>query len=595
MNAAKPESWNTNIGVILAVSGSAVGLGNFLRFPGQVAEYGGGAFMVAYFLSFLFIGLPICWAEWTLGRSGGKCGFNSTPSILGALTGKPGFKYLGIIGIIIPVSIYMYYVVVEAWCLAYSTNYLAGNLDFREVGDAARFFGNLIGVDENGSALKFDVEHIGIYVILVFILNFILIWRGIAKGIEWFCKYAVPLLLVLAVLILVRVLTLGTPDATHPERNINNGLGYMWNPNKVVAQVRDNKNDTWMDYTEFFPGTRAGTADEQRVALERKLNETALKNEVSRNPGFTPPVEVRIVRKTMIHQLMNPSLWLAAASQIFFSLSVGFGVIVTYASYMKKDDDLVLSGLSAASANEFFEVALGGLISIPAGVAFFGVAGLAGIGLGTFDIGFKVLPLVFAQMPVGNLFGFLFFFLLFLAAVTSSLSMLQPGIAYLEESMGITRRQSVPILGFITATGSIFVLYFSKDLKALDTIDYWVTNMLMVSLALLQIIVFGWVLGIEKSFREAHQGSAMRIPAFFSVIMKFICPTALIVIFLTWTLQQFGLGAGGYNNYVKDLFIEPNPVAWMSVGLILVIGLFVLLTLPSSRKLKQASLQSRSL
>ncbi len=575
----KKDSWNSNLGVILAVSGSAVGLGNFLRFPGQVAEYGGGAFMLAYFLSFLLIGLPICWAEWTLGRFGGKFGFNASPSILGAITRNPKFRYLGVIAIVIPISIYMYYVVIEAWCLAYATNYLLGNLNFESVEEAQGFFVGLIGASENGSAIKFDVQHIGVYVILVFILNFILIWRGLAKGIEWFCKFAVPILVVLAVLILVRVLTLGTPDPAFPDRNISNGLGYMWNPNKVVVERQDPESGEWSYYTEFFPGKKTGTVEEQLSALDTRLNAVA-------SPDVPlAPVELRVVRRSMFQQLLNPSLWLAAASQIFFSLSVGFGIIVTYASYLKKDDDLILSGLSAASANEFCEVALGGLISIPAGVAFFGVAGLAGIGLGTFDIGFNVLPLVFAQMPIGSLFGFIFFFLLFLAAVTSSLSMLQPGIAYLEESLSLNRQQSVSILGFITGVGTFFVLYFSQDLKALDTIDYWVANLLMVLLSLIEIIIFAWVIGIDKGFEEAHQGSAIRIPSVFRFIMKYVCPALLIGIFGTWLIQQFGTG-DGYNGYIKDLFIEPNLVAWLSVSLILFFGIFVVLTLPSTTLLK---------
>jgi SNF family Na+-dependent transporter len=86
------ESWNSRLGVILAVAGSAVGLGNFLRFPGQAAEYGGGAFMLAYFISFILIGLPICWAEWIMGRHGGQAGFNSCPGIFNYITRKPAFK-----------------------------------------------------------------------------------------------------------------------------------------------------------------------------------------------------------------------------------------------------------------------------------------------------------------------------------------------------------------------------------------------------------------------------------------------------------------------------------------------------------------------
>ncbi|MFP4673148.1 MAG: sodium:calcium symporter [Opitutales bacterium] len=570
---SKPrESWNSRIGVILAVSGSAVGLGNFLRFPGQVAEHGGGTFMIAYFISFLLIGLPICWVEWTIGREGGLKGFNSAPSILAAVTRRPGFRYLGIIAIIIPVVIYMYYVVVEAWCLAYATNYLAGDMNFEGNSEASEFFGGLVGAGANGSAFNFDLEHIGVYFIAVFILNFILIWRGLAKGIEWFCKFAMPTLLLVALVILARVLTLGVPDDSHPERNVNNGLGFMWNPQKLAVESYDPDSKTWNLTDQIF-------ADDPPERLE------ALEAEAADDP------HLRIKRMTMLDQLTNPQLWIAAASQIFFTLSVGFGVIITYASYLKQNDDIALSGLAAASANEVCEVAIGGLISIPAAVAFFGVTGLAGIGFSTFDIGFNVLPMVFAEMPAGRIFGFLFFFLLFLAAVTSSLSMLQPGIAFLEESLNINRRQSVSILGYITIIGAGFIIYFSKDLKALDTIDFWVMNLLMVALATAQVVIFSWVIGIDEGFRSAHQGSAIRIPRLFRFVMKYVTPVMLLAILAAWFYTSIlgfslrGKGEAAYNKYVSDLFIDPiNPVAWMSIALIVLTGIFIYLNLlPASR------------
>jgi SNF family Na+-dependent transporter len=80
-SATVNERWGSRIGVILAVAGSAVGLGNFLRFPGQAAQNGGGAFMIPYFISLLVLGIPLCWAEWTMGRYGGSRGFNSAPGI----------------------------------------------------------------------------------------------------------------------------------------------------------------------------------------------------------------------------------------------------------------------------------------------------------------------------------------------------------------------------------------------------------------------------------------------------------------------------------------------------------------------------------
>ncbi len=567
------DYWNSRLGVILAVSGSAVGLGNFLRFPGQVAEYGGGAFMVAYFISFLLLGLPVCWAEWALGRQGGSLGFHSGPSIFAAVTRRPRYRYLGVVAVVIPTVIYMYYVLIEAWCLAYAVNYLIGDMNFATETAASAFFYGLIGVAENGSAIRFGVESIGFYVVLVFLLNFFLIYRGLSRGIELVCKIGMPTLVILAFIILIRVLTLGTPNPEYPERSINNGLGFMWNPTKTVLQERASEAVSWasVPVDQWFKGD-----GEARLQL--------LQQRADADPNL------RLATISIWSQLARPQLWLAAASQIFFSLSVGFGVIIIYSSYLKKKDDIVLSGLTASSANGFCEVALGGLISIPAAVAFFGVAGLAGIGLGTFDIGFNVLPLVFSQMPAGMLFGALFFFLLFLAALTSSLSMLQPGVAFFEESFSVGKRQAVALLGLITAGGTGFILYFSEGLKALDTIDYWVNNLLMVSLATITILIFGWVIGTRDGVQMANQGAAIQLPRGLSFVIRFISPLFLLCVLGSWVLEDIvgirisSAEAAGENPYVRDLFIEPNLVAWMSVIMIVMVICFVLLNLlPASR------------
>ena len=566
---ALKESWNSRLGVILAVSGSAVGLGNFLRFPGQVAQYGGGAFMLAYFISFLLIGLPICWAEWTIGRMGGKGGYNSSPGIFNLIIRHTWGKYLGILGVAMPLIIYMYYVYIEAWCLGYSVNFMRGVMEFESVTESGDFWARFIGAGENGSAIGFGLEQVGLFLMVCFALNFFLIYRGIARGIELFCLYAMPALIILAVIILLRVLTLGAPDPTKPEQTIVNGLGYLWNPTKVLLEEKTENEEgvsQWVEVTEMV----------RPSFIEAKTAEAAV------NPN------IRIVRRGLFDQLKYPQLWLAAAGQIFFSLSVGFGIIITYASYLRKSDDIVLSGLSATSANEFCEVGLGGLISIPAAYAFLGVAGVAG--MGTFGLGFNVLPMVFSNMPVGNLFGFLFFFLLFLAAVTSSLSMLQPVIAFLEEGFGINRKQSVSILGLFTAFGSGFVVYFSKDVKALDTLDFWMGTFMIFVLATILIIMFGWIIGIEKSWKEAHQGASIQIPGFFKVIMKYISPLFLLVIFSLFVLYNvLGFGSGEVSTYVTDLIggegKSPNDVAIMSVGLIFVVLVFLaIMTAAAGRK-----------
>ena len=554
MSSSHPkESWNSRIGIILAVSGSAVGLGNFLRFPGLAAKHGGGAFMLAYFVSFLIIGLSICWAEWAMGRAGGQKGRNSSPGILAAITGQSNYKYFGVIGVLIPVMIYMYYVYIEAWCLGYSVNFLAGNLDFTSGEDASTFFDAFVGAGADGSAFGFGIKQVGWFLVAVFILNFILIYRGLSRGIELFCKYAMPALMILAFVVLIRVLTIGTPDPANPDLNVNNGLGYMWNPSKTIVESQSS-DGAWTKINEVVGDNAIATATAQAAADE----------------------SLRVRKISLTQQLLNFQLWLDAAGQIFFSLSIGFGVIINYSSYLKRKDDVVLSGLAATSANEFCEVGLGGLMTVPAAFTFLGIAGATGSTLG---LGFNALPMVFASMPAGAFFGFLFFFLLFLAAVTSSLSMLQPGIAFLEESMGIDRKKSVSVLGIITALGSGFVVYFSKDLKALDTIDFWVGTFLIFILATIQIIIFGWVIGIKQGLKMANQGALFRVPPIYGVIMKYVTPTFLLIIFALWTIQNvFGYniltGEQDYSSYVNDLFIQPNGVARFSVVLIILVAAF---------------------
>jgi SNF family Na+-dependent transporter len=227
--------------------------------------------------------------------------------------------------------------------------------------------------------------------------------------------------------------------------------------------------------------------------------------------------------------LAKPETWLAASGQIFFSLSVGFGIIVNYASYVRRNDDIALSGLTASSVNEFFEVCLGGLITLPAAFIFLGAAATT---QGTFGLGFNALPNVFAVMPGGQVFGFLWFLMLFLAAITSSISMLQPVIAFLEEGLGLRRHASVALLGLIAAFGTAFVLYFSKDMAALDTFDFWVGTMFIFILAMVQSILYGWVFGIERGDAELGRGAHIRVPRFVQWVLKFVTPVYLLAIFV---------------------------------------------------------------
>jgi NSS family neurotransmitter:Na+ symporter len=267
---------------------------------------------------------------------------------------------------------------------------------------------------------------------------------------------------------------------------------------------------------------------------------------------------------SMFSALADPQVWLEAAGQIFFTLSVGFGIIMTYASYLKPNDDVALSSLTASGANEFCEVCLGGLITIPAAFIFLGAAPLTNVAGSSIGLGFHAVPVVFEYLPAGHFFGFLWFALLFLAAVTSSISMLQPAIAFLEEGFGLGRRASMGTLGVITGTGTLLVVYFTKDTVALDVMDFWVGSAMLIVLALFEVLLFGWVIGAEQGIRETNRGSDLRIPQAFAVVIRYVCPVYLTLI----------LGAFAYQNFPAQVrAVAERPAALLTVlyiGLIFV-------------------------
>ena len=211
------EQWGSRIGLILAVAGNAVGLGNFLRFPVQAAENGGGSFMIPYFIFFLLLGIPLMWIEWGIGRYGGKFNHGSTPGMFDVLWKNPVAKYIGALGLVISMIIMIYYTYIESWTLAFS--YFSINHSY---------FGQTSHESMRGFLYSFQGKETGeyftsvlpayIFMLITFAINFWILYKGLSKGIERLAKVAIPMLFIFGIILAIRVITLGTPDRSHPER-----------------------------------------------------------------------------------------------------------------------------------------------------------------------------------------------------------------------------------------------------------------------------------------------------------------------------------------------------------------------------------------
>ena len=469
VEAGGREQWGSRVGLILAVAGNAIGLGNFLRFPVKAAANGGGAFMIPYFVAFLFLGIPMMWVEWTIGRMGGAHGHGTTPGMLNLLWKKAPSKYLGALGIVIPFVIVIYYNFIESWCLGYSwfsvTGRYFGHANREAMGQFLRGFQ---GVESNGFFAS--MGPILLFWGITIACNFFFLYKGISKGIEVLAKYGMPVLFLLGLVLVVRVLTLGTPDPAAPELNISSGLGYIWNP----------------DFS------RLGSA----------------------------------------------AVWLVAAGQIFFTLSLGQGIINTYASYVREKQDITLNGLSTASTNEFAEIILGGTIAIPAAVVFFGAAETQAIAQGgAFNLGFQALPVIFQKIPLGQIFGGMFFFLLFIAGITSSVAMTSPAVSFLEDEFKWKREKAVLVVFSVLVTMTAFVIAFFK-FGFLDELDFWAGTFGLVVFAAIEIVLFSWVFKIKKGWAEMHKGADLKVPRVFRFIMTYVTPVYLLVLLGVWTYQD---------------------------------------------------------
>jgi len=157
--------------------------------------------------------------------------------------------------------------------------------------------------------------------------------------------------------------------------------------------------------------------------------------------------------------------------------------------------------------------------------------------------------------------------------------MLQPAIAFFEEGLKTNRRTSISLLSFITLIGSLFVIYFSKDLNALDNMDFWIGTFGIYVLATIQIIIGAWIFGVDKVYEEAHKGSLIKIPKIFKFVIKYVSPSYLLIVFISWLYQKLP-------SYIQTL--QTNTTARFTFFFVVLLSIFfILLIVQANRNWKK--------
>lgn len=509
--AEQRENWGSKIGLILAMAGNSVGLGNFWRFPYQAAKNGGGAFMLPYVMALILIGIPLMLVEWMMGRLGGRYGHGTVgfmiyiqsrdkikprkAIILGSLCG------MLVIGVTLLVNSYYNHLI--GWTLGYAVLSATGGYADKAV-STGQFFVNYIQ----------NPTYVFTFWIISLTVLGLAVTRGIEKGIESWAKIMMPVLYIFGFILIYKALTIGSP--VNPDWSAIKGLNYLWTPR-------------WEELS--FKGA------------------------------------------------------LAAAGQIFFTLSLGMGIIQNYASYLKKDDDIVTSAMTTVSLNEFAEVILGGSIAIPITYAFMGVEGLKqGVGLS-----FISLPNIFRTMDGGRLLGTLWFMLLFFAGFTSAIAMYNYLVTILEEGMGMKKKTAalMVFVGYIIVGLPVAlepIITKTAELAYFTELDNWVGSYLLVIMGLIEIIVAGWLMK-DNALDEINRGSYWKAPKWiYTVMIKFVTPLTIIIILIGSTKTYL---EEGYFKLIPS-FVEKTPelIPWVNGARVVLVVVFIIGFIGTYKSLK---------
>ena len=439
------DGFGSRFGVLVALAGSAIGLGNLWRFPYLVGKNGGAAFIIMYVVFVIFLCLPIMVSEFVIGRRTQANAYGA----INKLAPKSGWLSIGILSVAAVFCIMAFYCVVGGWTVEYILKSFSYSFLNSDRAALSSFFGNFISAPIQPAIMMF-----------VFLgLTALIVSAGIKDGIEKYSKILMPGLFILIIILCIRSLTL--PGAYE-------GVKFLFNP----------------DFSKLKPDSA-----------------------------------------------------LAALGQAFFSLSLGMGCMITYGSYTAKKENLMNMSFITAFADTGFAI-LAGIAIMPAVFAF-GMSPAQGPGLI-----FIILPQIFAQMPFGNIVSLIFFIIVLVAALTSSISLLEVAVAYFMEELKMTRRKAVLIGFLIIAVFAVLSSLSQGTLKdytlfgktIFDIFDYTSSNIMLPIGGLLVVLFVGWKMRRSDVLDEITSGGAIPFKRYTLNItmfcIKFLAPIAISLVLL---------------------------------------------------------------
>ncbi len=279
-------------------------------------------------------------------------------------------------------------------------------------------------------------------------------------------------------------------------------------------------------------------------------------------PGALSGIALYI--KPEFSALLDPEIWIAAVSQIFFSLSLAFGVMIAYASYNKKNQDVVEDAFAVGITDSVVAILAGfivfgtlGFMAQQQGIAFEDVA-VGGPGLA-----FVIFPKALSLMPFASLFSVFFFLTLVLLAIASAFSLVEAVTTTVEDKTRKIKREVISfvvcLVGFLG--GLIYIT--GAGIYFIDLVDHFLTHYSLIIVGILECIAVGWIYGAEKLRKYINKVSKRDIGQWWNFSIKYAIPVLLIFVLILQIKEELGRSYAGYPNWA------------LMLGWILVVGTFV--------------------
>lgn len=273
--------------------------------------------------------------------------------------------------------------------------------------------------------------------------------------------------------------------------------------------------------------------------------------------------------------LSSASVWAAAFGQIFFSLSIGFGIMITYASYVRRREDMVGSGLVVGFSNSGFELLAG--IGVFAALGFMAQANGVAVGevaSGGIGLAFIAFPTIISEAPAGALLGVLFFGSLVIAGFTSLVSVIEVVISAVRDKFEMTRRAATLAVGIPAAVLSLVLFSTTSGIYVLDVVDHFVNQYGILVVALASMLVVVWVVRALTGLGDhLNVHGRPQVGTGWRVLTSVVAPAGLAVVLVLALRDDLGTAYEGYPTWLLVGF------GWLLVAALPLVG-FLLARLP---------------